>query len=122
MTVVLTPASTNQSQPPSPRRHDSALTYPVSKSGGPQSKHKASQTGGALLLLRQDALAVDVGECVPLTFLLGEESLPLCLHIHAEGGGKELVHFQPPVKSNMTGRSPSASICVHNKAMLGHKK
>lgn len=47
---------------------------------------------------------------VRFTLLLGKESLPLFPHIHAEGSGNELFHFQPPVRNNTTrwDRDPSS--------------
>lgn len=39
---------------------------------------------------------------VRFTLLLGKESLPLFPHVHAEGSGNELFHFQPPVRNNTT--------------------
>lgn len=72
--------------PPPGRRFDSSPF----KKRSPQSKHGSSRTG-ALLPRQHDAFEA--------TFLLVEKLLPLRRHVHAEGGGNKLIHFQPPADS-----------------------
>lgn len=86
---------------------------------------KPEPTNQTQIQLNRCCVIVASGWCrwdVHFTLLLGKESLPLCPHVHAEGSGNELFHFQPPAKSNTTRWKVDQWLCVLSRTVLEKKK